>query len=60
MNDNINKNNINKGVSVSESSFFYQPFEVAKPALMEKAVTQETVINPQKLDLSVQLIYEIR
>lgn len=48
-------------ISISESSFYYQPFEF-RGALMEKAVAAETVINPQKLDVSasIQLVYEIR
>ncbi len=52
-----------KPISISESSFYYQPFEF-RGALMEKAapIAAETVINPQKLDVSasVQLVYEIR
>ena len=51
-----------KPVSISESSFYYQPFEF-RGALMEKAAPSaaETVINPQKLDVSasIQLVYEI-
>lgn len=48
-------------ISISESSFYYQPFEF-RGAFMEKAVAAETVINPQKLDVSasIQLVYEIR
>ena len=52
-----------KPVSISESSFYYQPFEF-RGGLMEKAVpaAAETFINPQKLDVSasVQLVYEMR
>ena len=52
-----------KPISISESSFYYQPFEF-RGGLMEKAVpaAAETFINPQKLDVSasVQLVYEMR
>ncbi len=50
-----------KPISISESSFYYQPFEYARGALLEKAAA-ETVISPQKLDVSasVNLVYEIR
>ena len=53
--------NLLKPISISESGFYYQPFEF-RGALMEKAAPAETVINPQKLDVSasVQLVYEIR
>jgi len=50
-------------ISISELSFYYQPFDFyARGALVEKAVAAETVINPQKLDVSasVNLVYEIR
>lgn len=50
-------------ISISESSFYYQPFDFyARGALAEKAVAAETVINPQKLDVSasIQLVYEMR
>lgn len=49
-------------ISISESSFYYQPFDF-RGALMEKsAMAAETVISPQKLDVSasIQLVYEIR
>ena len=50
-------------ISISESIFYYQPFEF-RGALMEKSapMSAETVINPQKLDVSssIQLVYEIR
>lgn len=53
-----------KPISISESSFYYQPFEVYGREAFDKAVpaVAETVINPQKLDVSasVQLVYEIR
>ena len=54
--------NLLKPIAISESSFYYQPFEF-RGALMEKAVpAAETIISPQKLDVSasVQLVYEIR
>ena len=49
-------------ISISESSFFYQPFEISsREALFEKAVAAETEIGPQKIDVSatVSLVYEI-
>lgn len=50
-----------KPISISESSFYYQPFEVARGALLEKAAP-ETIISPQRLEVSasVSLAYEIR
>ena len=52
-----------KPISISESSFYYQPFEF-RGALMEKSapMAADTVISPQKLDVSasVQLVYEIK
>lgn len=52
-----------KPISISESGFYYQPFEFnARGALMEKSAPAETVISPQKIDVSasVSLVYEIR
>lgn len=52
-----------KPISISESGFFYQPFEFnARGALMEKSAPAETAISPQKIDVSasVSLVYEIR
>ncbi|MBI2653681.1 SIMPL domain-containing protein [Candidatus Woesearchaeota archaeon] len=56
---------LGKPVSISESSFYYMPFDVAyKVAAMarEEAPAPSTVVSPQKLDVSasVQLVYEIR
>lgn len=50
-----------KPISISESSFAYQPLNVYSGALFEKAAAAETTINPQKLDVSasVNLVYEI-
>lgn len=51
-----------KPVSISESSFYYQPYAIYSEAdsLMKSAA--ETAISPQKLDVSasVALVYEIR
>ena len=52
-----------KPISISESSFNYQPFQFGRDALMEKSVTGAgTAISPQKIDVSasVSLVYEIR
>lgn len=52
-----------KPISISESNFAYQPFNFYPGAAgLEKASAAETVINPQKLDVtaSVNLVYEIR
>ncbi|MAG91273.1 hypothetical protein CMO83_01190 [Candidatus Woesearchaeota archaeon] len=52
-----------KPLSISESNFFYQPYEISvRSAFLENAVAEDTVINPQKLDVSasVSLVYEIR
>ncbi|MBI2656614.1 SIMPL domain-containing protein [Candidatus Woesearchaeota archaeon] len=51
-----------KPISISEASFYYQPFEFPRGALLEKAAASDTVINPQKLDVSasVNLVYEIK
>ena len=52
-----------KPVSISESNFVYQPFDIyPRSALLEKAASAETSISPQKLDVSasVSLVYEIR
>ena len=54
---------LGKPISVSESSFYYQPFEFnVRGALIEKSSAAETIINPQKIDVSasVSLVYEIR
>ena len=53
-----------KPISISESNFVYQPFNVysGSAAFAKAAPAAETVINPQKLDVSasVNLVYEIR
>jgi len=55
---------LGKPVSISESSFYYQPFDVSyNVAAMERAdAAPATSISPQQLDVSasVQLVYEIR
>ncbi len=52
---------LRKPISISESSFYYQPFEFPRTALLEKAVASETIISPEKLDVfaSVNIVYEI-
>jgi len=51
-----------KPISISESSFYYQPFDFR--GFLEKSapMAADTVINPQKLDVSasVQLVYETK
>lgn len=54
---------LSKPISISESSFYYQPFDIAyKVAAMERGPAPSTEISPQQLDVSasVQLVYEIR
>ena len=53
-----------KVTSISESSFYYQPYDYATPrvAMMKEGEESfDTIINPQKLDVSanVNVIYEI-
>lgn len=51
-----------KPISISESGFYYQPFDIySRGELLEKAAA-ETLISPQKLEVSasVSLVYEIK
>jgi len=53
---------LGKPVSITESNFYYQPYNFyAGAAPLEKS-SADTTINPQKLDVSatVALVYEIR
>lgn len=54
---------LGKVTSISESGFYYQPFDYAAPRAMMKAGEEsfDTVISPQKIDVSanVNVIYEI-
>ncbi len=52
---------LRKPISISESNFYYQPFEFPRTAFLEKAVAAETVISPEKLDVSasVSIVYEV-
>lgn len=51
-----------KPVSISESSFYYQPYALYSEAAPLMKSAAETTISPRKLDVSasVNLVYEIR
>ena len=53
---------LGKPISISESNFYYQPYNLYSGAAHLEKSTTETTINQQKLDVSatVALVYEIR